>query len=99
MATMQTGSPVRLYLLATLPHPRWEDVLHHHFAAQRRSGEWFALDVDQVAAVMRWACESAFPDVERAAWDDRWPTEEEAHAAGWDHPSAALVAVFGRPAT
>lgn len=88
MSAMQTGSPVALVLLATLPHPRWEDVLHSHYAEQRQRGEWFALALNDVAALMRWACQAA-------GIADEWPSDEGAEAAGWDATSTAIESVFG----
>jgi hypothetical protein len=88
MSAMQTGSPVPLVLLATLPHPRWEDVLHHHYAAHRRQGEWFELALDDVAAIMRWACQAA-------GLNGDWPSDDDALAAGWDVTSSAIESVFG----
>jgi len=54
LATLQTGSPVTLHLVAVLPHPRWEDVLHHHFREQRRQGEWFELSQSDVEHIKKW---------------------------------------------
>jgi hypothetical protein len=88
MSAMQTGSPVPLVLLATLPHPRWEDVLHAHYAEQRQQGEWFALELGDVAAIMRWACQAAGIAAE-------WPSDVDALSAGWDETSAALEGVYG----
>jgi hypothetical protein len=88
MSTMQTGSPVPLVLLATLPHPRWEDVLHHHYAEQRQQGEWFTLSLDDVAAIMRWACQAC-------GLRGDWPGDEDALLAGWDATSTALEGVYG----
>jgi hypothetical protein len=85
---MQTGSPVRLVLIATLPHPRWEDVLHHHYADQRQQGEWFALELDDVAAIMRWACHAVGLSVD-------WPSDEDALHAGWDATTSAIESVYG----
>jgi hypothetical protein len=91
MQTMQTGSPVPLLLLATLPHPRWEDVLHQHYAARRRQGEWFSLPLEELAAVMRWACHGA-------GMRSDWPSDEDALLAGWDATSSAVEGVYGAKA-
>lgn len=52
--TMQTGSPVPLELVMVLDHPRWEDVLHAHYADRRRAGEWFALEPADLAQIAVW---------------------------------------------
>jgi hypothetical protein len=88
LSAMQTGSPVTLLLLCSLPHPRWEDVLHAHFADMRQQGEWFALELDDVAAIMRWACQAA--GIESA-----WPSDDDALSAGWDSTSSAIEGVYG----
>lgn len=92
MSAMQTGSPVSLVLLATLPHPRWEDVLHHHYTERRQQGEWFALELDDIAALMRWACQAA-------GIAGEWPSDEDASIAGWDPTSRAIEGVYGAAAT
>lgn len=88
LSAMQTGSPVPLLLLCTLPHPRWEDVLHHHYAERRQQGEWFALELADVAAIMRWACQAA-------GFRGDWPGDEDALVAGWDATSSAIEGVYG----
>lgn len=93
LANLQTGSPVPLLLIATLPHSRWEDVLHHHYADQRQQqGEWFSLELADVAAIMRWACQAA-------GIAGEWPSDEEALLAGWDATSSAIEGVYGAAAT
>lgn len=57
LAEMQTGSPVRLFLLATGPggHER-EAQIHLAYASKRRHGEWFALtsrERTEVAKIVR----------------------------------------------
>lgn len=43
LATLQTGSPVRLRILLAVPgHPKHERELHRFFRAHRVLGEWFA---------------------------------------------------------
>lgn len=58
LASMQTGSPVLLELVCVLPHPAWEDVLHHHYRDKRRHGEWFELDRRDLAHIKRWAVDA-----------------------------------------
>lgn len=55
LQTMQTGSPISLRLVIVLDHPRWEDVLHHHFRAKRRQGEWFELTPADLRRIRQWA--------------------------------------------
>lgn len=54
LAAMQTGSPLPLSIVCTLPHASWETVLHHHFAAKRRQGEWFELTPEDLEAIRAW---------------------------------------------
>lgn len=58
LQTMQTGSPVPLELVIVLDHPRWEDVLHHHYAGKRRQGEWFELDARDLRQIRAWVSTS-----------------------------------------
>ena len=52
---LRTTSPVPLELVLVLDHPLWEDVLHHHYRAQRRHGEWFALDEGDLHTIRAFA--------------------------------------------
>lgn len=53
VADLQTGSASELTLLWTHPGSYAEERrLHTHFAAQRRTGEWFDLGADPVTAIM-----------------------------------------------
>lgn len=54
LMNLQSGSPVRLYLLATFEGHDGRELekhLHRELAAQRQHGEWFDLGVDPLAVV------------------------------------------------
>jgi hypothetical protein len=47
LASLQTGSPVKLNLLASIPGDKLKETeLHTRFAADRRHGEWFAFSAE-----------------------------------------------------
>lgn len=51
--SLQTGNPSRIELIGTVPGSyEEEDRLHVRFAAKRVSGEWFALDDEDVEYIL-----------------------------------------------
>lgn len=71
---LQSGSPVRLELIATIPGDRsHESLLHYRFSEDRLYGEWFAPSIDLLNLARRNAIEPPRQVVEKKLLRGRLP--------------------------